>query len=72
MYENIMKEYKKTSLDRNFNVFYWCSAIVIALISFLFKCSFLFIFISLIIVNLVYALFHYFKIIKNTKKEKRF
>ena len=65
------KDYKKNLRERKFNKYYWCSAISLIIISFLFRIpnniKSYFIYILLFILVVIYFVVDFFKIIKNYK-----
>lgn len=82
MFTDIEKEYKKMSKERNFNIYYWCSALSITLIASLIskifndfdKFKYYFIYISFFILILVYFYIDFKNTIKCLtikKKEKK-
>lgn len=71
MFENIMKEYKKNSTERKFNIFYWVSALFITVFSPIFHYSILLLTGFILIVNFIYFLRFYLKVIKSTKSREK-
>lgn len=71
MFEDLMREYRKDSREKKFNVFYWRFSVLILPFSLYFNFSLLFVFILLIMASVSYFLIDYFKIMKGINvKEK--
>ncbi len=71
MFENIMKEYKKNSTERGFNIFYWVSALFIMVFLPIFHYSILLLTGFILVAIFIYFLRFYSKVIKSTKSKKK-
>ena len=69
MFKNIQRNYKKNLRENKFNKYYWFIAILLMIISLIFKMPNnikpYFIYISLFILVIGYFIFDYFKVTKN-------